>query len=66
MFFREWNVLIVDDEPDVLTVTRLALKDVTVFGLPLKSQRVLSTLWKRAQADLNQLTPAVVSSLKRA
>jgi CheY-like chemotaxis protein len=36
MFFHEWNVLIVDDEPDVLTVTRLALKDVTVFGLPLK------------------------------
>ena len=36
MFFAEWNVLIVDDEPDVLAVTRLALKDVTVYGLPLK------------------------------
>jgi CheY-like chemotaxis protein len=36
MFFPEWNILIVDDEPDVLAVTRLALKDVTVFGLPLK------------------------------
>ena len=36
MFFHEWNVLIVDDEPDVLTVTRLALKDVTVYGLPIK------------------------------
>jgi CheY-like chemotaxis protein len=36
MFFDEWNVLIVDDEPDVLAVTRLALKDVTVYGLPLK------------------------------
>lgn len=36
MFFREWNVLIVDDEPDVLTVSRLALKDVTVYGLPIK------------------------------
>jgi CheY-like chemotaxis protein len=36
MFFHEWNVLIVDDEPDVLTVTKLALKDVTVFGLPIK------------------------------
>jgi CheY-like chemotaxis protein len=36
MFFDEWNVLIVDDEPDVLAVTRLALKDVTVYGLPIK------------------------------
>jgi CheY-like chemotaxis protein len=36
MFFNEWNILIVDDEPDVLAVTKLALKDVRVFGLPLK------------------------------
>jgi CheY-like chemotaxis protein len=36
MFFDEWNVLIVDDEPDVLAVTKLALKDVTVYGLPIK------------------------------
>jgi CheY-like chemotaxis protein len=36
MYFNEWNVLVVDDEPDVLAVTKLALKDVTVYGLPLK------------------------------
>ena len=36
MFFHEWNILIVDDEPDVLTVTKLALKDVNVYGLPIK------------------------------
>ncbi len=36
MFFREGNVLVVDDEPDVLTVTRLALKDMTACGLPIK------------------------------
>lgn len=36
MFFNEWNVLVVDDEPDVLAVTKLALRDVKVYGLPLK------------------------------
>ena len=36
MFFNEWNILVVDDEPDVLAVTRLALRDVKVYGLPLK------------------------------
>ena len=36
MFFNEWNVLVVDDEPDVLAVTRLALRDVTVYGLPVR------------------------------
>jgi CheY-like chemotaxis protein len=36
MFFNEWNLLVVDDEPDVLAVTRLALRDVVVYGLPVK------------------------------
>jgi len=36
MFFNEWNILVVDDEPDVLAVTKLALRNVTVYGLPLK------------------------------
>jgi CheY-like chemotaxis protein len=36
MIFNEWNVLIVDDEPDVLAVTKLALRDVLVYDLPLK------------------------------
>ncbi|MBC7878213.1 MAG: response regulator receiver protein [Anaerolineales bacterium] len=36
MFFNEWNILVVDDEPDVLAVTRLALRDVKVYGLPVK------------------------------
>ncbi len=36
MFFNEWNVLVVDDEPDVLAVTKLALRNVKVYGLPLK------------------------------
>ncbi|MFN8382585.1 MAG: response regulator [Anaerolineales bacterium] len=36
MFFHEWNILVVDDDPDVLAVTRLALRSVTVYGLPIK------------------------------
>lgn len=36
MFQSEWEVLIVDDEPDIFEVTRLALKNVKVYGVPLK------------------------------
>ncbi len=36
MFFHEWNILVVDDDPDVLAVTRLALRGMTVYGLPVK------------------------------
>ncbi|MDD1612621.1 MAG: hypothetical protein LUQ57_05710 [Methylococcaceae bacterium] len=36
MFFKYWPVLLVDDEPDVLAISRLAMKNFEVFGLPLK------------------------------
>lgn len=36
MFFPNWDILIVDDEPDVLSITKLALRGVKVFGLPVK------------------------------
>ena len=36
MFFKNWPVLLVDDEPDVLTISRLAMKHFDVYGLPLK------------------------------
>jgi CheY-like chemotaxis protein len=36
MFFEYWPVLFVDDEPDVLTVSKLAMKNFEVYGLPLK------------------------------
>ena len=35
MFAKEITVLAVDDEPDVLSVTKLALRSMTVGGLPL-------------------------------
>jgi CheY-like chemotaxis protein len=46
MFFQEWNVLLVDDEPDVLSITKLALHDVRVYGLPIK----IFTAQSKAQA----------------
>ena len=36
MFQKEWEVLVVDDDPDVLAVSRLALRSVKVYGVPLK------------------------------
>ncbi|MEZ4735553.1 MAG: hypothetical protein R3E79_51330 [Caldilineaceae bacterium] len=36
MLFKEWEVLLVDDEPDVLRVSKLAMQNFEVYGLPLK------------------------------
>ncbi len=36
MFFKEWPVLLVDDEPDILAVSKLSMKNFDVYGLPLK------------------------------
>jgi CheY-like chemotaxis protein len=36
MFFKEWPVLLVDDEPDVLAVSKLSMRHFDVYGLPLK------------------------------
>jgi CheY-like chemotaxis protein len=36
VFSKEWNVLVVDDEPDVLSVSKLAMRNFTVYGLPIK------------------------------
>ena len=36
MFFKEWVVLLVDDEPDVLSMSKLIMKNFKVYGLPLK------------------------------
>src|SRR5258708_14934217 len=36
MFVKEWEILVVDDDEDVLQITALALRDVRVNGAPLK------------------------------
>jgi CheY-like chemotaxis protein len=35
MFTKHWNVLVVDDEPDVLAVTKLAMRRCEAYGLPI-------------------------------
>ena len=36
MFVREWEILLVDDEPDVLSVSKLAMKNIVVDGAGLR------------------------------
>ena len=43
---NEWPILIVDDEPDILSISKLAMKNFTVYGLPLK----LYTAQSKAEA----------------
>ncbi len=38
VFSNMWEILLVDDEPDVLSVSKLAMKNFEVYGLPLKIQ----------------------------
>ena len=36
LWFPEWRVLVVDDDPDVLHLTEMALRYVDVDGVPVK------------------------------
>ena len=36
MLFKEWEILLVDDEPDVLTISKLAMRNFKVYGLPIR------------------------------
>jgi CheY-like chemotaxis protein len=46
VFVKEFDVLLVDDEPDVLEVSRLAMRSFRVYGLPLR----LHTAKSKAEA----------------
>jgi CheY-like chemotaxis protein len=46
LFAREWPVLLVDDDPDVLAVSQLAMKRVDVDGVPI----TLHTAASKAEA----------------
>ena len=46
MFETEWPVLVVDDEPDILTVSKLAMKNLQVDGRPIR----LFTAGSKAEA----------------
>lgn len=46
MFNTNWPILIVDDEPDVLALSKLVMQDFTVYGLPVE----LHTAASKAEA----------------
>lgn len=48
MLHRHFNVLLVDDEPDVLAVSKLALRRVSLYGLPVKVHTADSAAAARA------------------
>lgn len=45
-FMKQFNVLAVDDEPDVLAIMKMALRNVTVWGVPIN----LITAGSKAEA----------------
>jgi PAS domain S-box-containing protein len=36
MIFKHWDILVVDDEPDVLAITEMALRRLSLYGAPVK------------------------------
>lgn len=53
MFSQYWNVLLVDDDDDVLSISKLAMKNIFVYGVPIR----IHTASSKAQAvELLQTT----------
>jgi CheY-like chemotaxis protein len=46
MLNTNWPILIVDDEPDVLQLSKLVMQDFSVYGLPVE----LHTATSKAEA----------------
>lgn len=64
MYQKEWEILVVDDDPDMLAVTRLATRPIQVYGVPLKVHTCASMA--EAVALLNtkaDLLPALAVAL---
>lgn len=65
MFVRKhWEVLLVDDDQDVLAISRLALKHIQVYGIPLKIHECTSKAdairFLRSTAELSDLSLAII------
>lgn len=62
---KHWNILLVDDEPDVLSVSKLAMRDFKVDNLPLNIQTATSKaealeLLKQESNLISQLAVAFI------
>ena len=59
-----WDVLLVDDDSDVLAVSRLALKHIQVYGIPVKIHQCTSKAdaikYLQATAELSDLALAII------
>lgn len=65
MMVREhWAILVVDDDPDVLAVTRLALKTIQVYGIPLRIHECASKAeaieYLQKSAELPEFALAII------
>lgn len=67
MFVTGFNVLLVDDEPDVLTISRIALRNIKVYGLPLKihaaqsKAEAIELLSDSLKAPLTGVSPVAIA-----
>jgi CheY-like chemotaxis protein len=61
---KNWEVLVVDDEPDVLAVTRLALKQIQVYGIPIRihecASKAAAIEYLQKTAELPDLALAII------
>src|SRR5688572_22431693 len=62
LFLKEWQILLVDDEPDVLYVSKLAMRNFEVYGLPIR----IHTAASKAEAievlqQLNRIRHSVIA-----
>ena len=46
MYSQKWNILVVDDDADVLSISRLAMKNIAIYGVPVR----IHTASSKAQA----------------
>ena len=53
MFSTEFDVLLVDDEPDVLAVSRMAQRGTRVYGVPLKLHQAESKSRRLRSSELD-------------
>jgi len=65
MFVRKyWDVLVVDDDPDVLAISRLALKQIQVYGIPIKiherTNKVDAMKYLQGTAEISDLSLAII------
>lgn len=63
MFVKEWEILLVDDEPDVLSISKLAMRNIEVDGAQLRLHTAASKAEAIAKLDAEFALQGGYSSL---